>query len=78
MTKQKWKKKRLYSLVQVLLPVWESLGKLGPGLRRGENAGRKAKGLDKKKKRGHRDIDKDVVAAGNVNLFFFFSVRHGG
>lgn len=68
------KKKRLYSLVQVLLPVWESLGKLGPGLRRGKNAGRKAKGLDKKKKkRGHRDIDKDVVAAGNVILFFFFS-----
>lgn len=75
--RRKWqskngKKKRLYSLVQVLLPVWESLGKLGPGLRRGKNAGRKAKGLDKKKKRTQRHWQGCRCCRKCQPLFFFF------
>lgn len=49
--------------MQALLPVWESLVMLGPDL--GESVGREERDETKE---GHRRIDKDAAATGNVNL----------
>lgn len=59
--------KLLYSLMQALLPVWESLVMLGPDLR-----GKVEGGKRDETKEGDRRIDKDDVATGNVNFCPFF------
>lgn len=69
------KGKLLYSLMQALLPVWESLVMLGPGQGGKVEGGREERD---ERKEGDRRIDKDAAATGNVNLRLFFLGRTRG
>lgn len=73
MTKQKWKKKKTLLSCASSASCLGIIRKAGARLEEREKCREEGERTrQKKKKRGHRDIDKDVVAAGNVNLFFFF------